>query len=110
MAKFYGPIGYSESSETAPDVWTDEIKERKYSGDVIRDTRRVQSGDKVNDDQRLNNVISIIADPFAYRHFYSFKYVRWMGVCWKISSVEVQRPRLILTIGEVYNGPQAGSQ
>lgn len=107
MNKFYGEIGYSIQTETYPGVWEEQIEERTYSGDVIRNMSRVQEAQKVNDDINVDNKISIIADPFAYNNFYTMKYIRWMGALWKIKSVEVQRPRLILTIGGIYNGSEA---
>ena len=105
MAKWYGTIGYAETKQTSPGVWRDEITERKYSGDVIRNSNRWSaSSDSTNDDLNIDNQISILADPFAYQNFHSMKYIEFMGTKWKISSVDVQRPRLILTIGGVYNG------
>lgn len=106
MAKYYGPIGYSLTSETAPGVWTEEIIERDYIGDVIRNTRRWKNGEHLNDDIVINHTISIIADPFAFTNFYAMRYVKWMGTNWKITNVEVQTPRIILTIGGVYNAPE----
>jgi hypothetical protein len=103
MAKFYGEIGYSESEETSPGIWEDVITERKYSGDILRNTSRMQESEKFNEDLTIRNRLSIVADPFAYEMFYAMRYIRWLGVLWKITSVEVQRPRLILTIGGVYN-------
>jgi hypothetical protein len=105
MAKFYGKIGYAESSETSPDVWTDVITERNYFGDIVKNTRRLEAGEGLNDNININNLISIVADPFAIQNFLTMRYVEWMGALWKITNVEVQRPRLILTIGGVYNGP-----
>lgn len=104
MAKFYGPIGYAETTETTPGVWEESITERNYSGDVVKDTRRWQAGDNLNDNLTINNIISVVADPFAYQNFHVMRYVKWMGASWKITSVDVQRPRIILTIGGVYNG------
>lgn len=104
MAKFYGKIGYAEMSETSPGVHKEQITERNYYGDLIRNTRRLQSGDKVNDDVNVANEISIVADPFANENFHSMRYVEFMGAKWKITNVEVQYPRLILTIGGLYNG------
>ena len=104
MAKFYGKIGYAEMSETSPGVHKEQITERNYYGDLIRNTRRLQSGDKVNDDVNVANEISIVADPFANENFHSMRYVEFMGAKWKITNVEVQYPRLILTMGGVYNG------
>lgn len=105
MAKFYGSIGYSTSVEITPGVWQDQITERKYSGDLIRNTSRWStSSDSTIDDININNQISIIADPYAYQNFHSMKYAEFMGTKWKITNVEVQYPRLILTMGGVYNG------
>ena len=106
MAKFYGLIGYSVSAEVRPGVWKDTIEERNYYGDLIRDTSRwTASQDSTNDDLTINNQISIVADPFAENNFHSMKYVRFMGANWKITSVEPRFPRLILSVGGVYNGP-----
>ena len=104
MAKFYGKIGYAETLKTAPGVYEDVITEREYFGDLIRNTRRLQSSDKVNDDINISNEISIVSDPFAIQNFHSMRYVEFMGAKWKITNVEVQYPRLILTIGGLYNG------
>lgn len=103
MAKFYGAIGYAESVETSPGVWTEQITEHMYYGDLTRNTRRLQSASQLNDDINIANEISIVADPFAYQNFHSMRYVEFMGTKWKISNVEVQYPRLILTVGGIYN-------
>ncbi len=106
--KFYGIVGYCESVEETGDRegnWVDTVTEKKYFGDVLRNTRKWDANsESINDDLNINNSISIVADAYAYEHFYAMKYVRWMGACLKITNVEVQRPRLILTIGGVYNG------
>lgn len=104
MAKFYGKVGYGETVETAPGVWTEVFTEVSYFGDVIRNTRQLQSGEKVNDDLSVNNSISIVADAYANEHFFAIRYVEWAGVLWKVTDVEVQRPRLLLRLGGVYNG------
>ena len=106
MAKFFGAIGYAgETNESSPGVWTEDITEHNYYGDIVKNISKVQSGDGLNDNIVIENQISIVADEFAYSNFQSIRYARWMGALWKISSVNVQRPRLILTIGDVYNGP-----
>lgn len=107
MAKFHGNIGYSHSEETSPGVYTDTITEREYFGDVIRESRQWTNPGQVNDNLVVGNRISIVADDFANGHFTSMKYVIWDEVYWKVSSVEVQRPRLILSLGGVYNGNNA---
>lgn len=103
MAKFFGMIGYAETVETKPGVWVEQITERPYYGDLVRNTRRLQSADKVNDDINIANEISIVSDPFARQNFHLMRYVKFMGAKWKVTNVEVQYPRLILTIGGVYN-------
>ena len=109
MAKFYGAVGYAELIETAPGVREERIVERKYYGDLVRNTRRLQSSEHLNDDINVANEISIVADPFANQNFHKMRYVEYMGARWKISNVEVQFPRLILTIGRHYNGPKTAS-
>ena len=104
MAKFYGAIGYAKTVETMPGVWAEQITERDYYGDVIRNSRRLQSSDKVNDDINISNQISIVADPYAINNFHSMRYAEFMGAKWKVSDVEVQYPRLLLTLGGLYNG------
>lgn len=103
MAKFYGKIGYAETVETEPGIWEERIVERSYFGDLIRNTRKLQNSGGVNDDINVGNEISIVADPYANEHFYSMRYVELMGAKFKVSNVEVQYPRLILSLGGVYN-------
>lgn len=105
MAKWFGKIGYSETVETAPGVHTPQITVHEYYGDVIRNTTRwTVNSESTNDDLTVNSQISIVADPFAIEKFYSMKWIEFMGTKWKISSVEPQFPRLLLTLGGVYNG------
>ena len=104
MPKFCGNIGYAISKETTPGVWIEDIVERQYFGDVYRNTRKLQSGNQVNDSIDISNEISILSDPFANENFHSMRYVTYMGVKWKVSSVEVRYQRLILTVGGLYNG------
>lgn len=107
MAKWFGVIGFAETVETVPGVWDNKITKREYYGDVIRNTRRLQSTDQVNDDINISNEISIVADPYAMNNFHSMRYVEFMGSNWKVSNVDVQYPRLVLSIGGVWNEQQA---
>lgn len=104
MAKWFGKIGYAETTETKPGVWKEQITEREYFGDLLRNSRRLQSTSTLNDNAIIANEISILADPFAYENFCAMRYATFMDTKWKISNVEVQYPRLILTLGDVYNG------
>lgn len=104
MAKWYGKIGYAETVETEPGVHEERFTERYYYGDLIRNTRMLQNSGNINDNINVSNQISIIADPYAYQNFHTMRYIEFMGTNWKISNVDVQHPRLTLTVGGVYNG------
>ena len=107
MDKYYGIIGFADSSEKRPGVWEDTITEKPYYGDVMRYSKSSGSSDKVIDDIRVSNQISILSDPHIMNHLQSLKYLEWLGAKWKVSDIEVKYPRLILTIGGAYNGPTA---
>lgn len=103
MARFFGKVGYATTSETSPGVWTSSYTEREYYGDVSRNIRRLDGNEPVNLNVALNNSFSILADAYAYDHMADIRYVEFMGVKWKVSAVEVQRPRLILSVTEEYD-------
>jgi len=105
MTRFFGRIGYGESIETAPGVFQDNIVEYSYYGDVVRNARNLRQGENLNPDLSVQNSISVVADAYANEHFFAIRYVEWAGVLWTVDSVEVQSPRLLLRLGEVYNGP-----
>ena len=104
MSRFYGAVGYAKTVNTAPGVFEEVAEEMMYYGDVLRNARRLESGENLNDQLVVNNSISIVADAHALNHFFEIRYVVWEGTKWKVTNVEVQRPRLILTLGKVYNG------
>lgn len=107
MAKFYGIIGFATTVEDPenPGVWNEEIVEKHYSGDLIRNLRRLQTNsNSVNDNVTISNEISIVADPYAQENMYVMRYVVFKGAKWKIETVEVEYPRLKLSIGGLYNG------
>lgn len=110
MSKWYGKIGYEETTETSPGVWTSSIIEKEYIGDIYKLSARWQerenSSEDANDDININNRISILADPYAYKNFSKMRYLEFMGTFWKVESVEVNYPRLTLNIGGVWNGQQ----
>lgn len=105
MAKFYGKIGYILTEETEPGIWEETEVEKSYYGDLVRNSSSYKDGmETTNGDINISNSISIVADPFACENFQHMRYVIFMGTKWKISNVEVQYPRLILTLGGLYNG------
>lgn len=107
MAKFYGMVGYVHQEETKPGVWKDIPVEKSYFGDVTRNTQKWQgSANNLNDNFTISNIISIVGDQYSYENIGFIRYIEWMGSFWEVSGVEIQRPRLVLTIGGVYNGPR----
>lgn len=108
MAKFYGAVGYviDEDNDT-PDVTVEKPVERMYKGDLVKNNRRLEASNELNDDVKISNQVSIVADPYALSHIYAMRYVKWLGVAWKVANIDVQHPRLILTLGGVYNGETA---
>lgn len=97
--RYYGQVGYFDTVEVKPGLFENKMIYKTYKGDVVRNYKRNQDGSKVNTDIAVNNSISIVADPYAQEHFFKIKCVEWQGALWKVSSVEVQYPRLILELG-----------
>lgn len=110
MNKWYGRVGYVETVETEPGIWEPTVTERQYYGDLLKPVSKwVTNTTSVNDNLNVTAQISVVADPYAYQHFSSIKYVEFMDVMWEVTSAEPQHPRIILTVGGVYSGPQAGT-
>lgn len=111
MAKFHGMIGFADYVDKGNDVWVEVTTEREYSGELIRKNNRFESGQSINDNLTINNQISIIADPYINQHFPSIRYVVWKDAKWKVTSVDDSSfPRIILTLGDIYNGQQTESE
>ena len=106
MAKYYGEIGFAKMVETEPGVHEEKLIKRKYRGDIIRNTRRYENSQYLNDNLNISNQFSIVADPYAMENFYMMRYLVWAGEKWKITNITVQYPRLVLEVGGVYNDGQ----
>lgn len=104
MAKFRGIVGFATTVEKEPGIHVEKIIKRRYSGDLHRNTRRLESSGNINDDINISNEISILGDEYAFHHFHAMRYVEFEGAKWKVSSVDAsKRPRLVLTLGGLYN-------
>lgn len=104
MARYCGKVGFAIDTEVRPGVWKNKIVDRTYYGDSFRMSSRLQDSGNLNDNVTISNEISIVADPFANENFLSIRYAEFMGVKWKVTNIEIQRPRLLMTLGGVYNG------
>ena len=104
MNKWYGKVGYVETSEVEPGIWEEQETVRSYYGEFVRNSSKFRTSSDVNDDRDVSVELSIVADPYLDLHFHSIRYVEFAGVKWKVNTVEPKRPRLILTLGGEYNG------
>ena len=104
MAKYYGSVGYEDTVETDSGIFKETITERQYYGDVVRNNRRLENSGEINDSINVTNQISIVADPYAMQNFWKIRFATFMGQKWKVKDVNVEFPRLILTLGGLYNG------
>lgn len=109
MAKFHGRVGFGETEQVKPGVYADNVVEHLFYGDVVQNRRGLRQGENLNKDITVSNSISIVASAYAREHFFAIRYVEWAGKLWTVTEVEVEAPRLILQLGEVYNGPTAGT-
>ena len=103
MARFHGIIGYSELEETSPGIWSEKIVERTYTGDMTKNFVNADSSPRINTNVKLSNTISIYSDPYANSNLFNIRYLKYLGGKWKVKSVEIAWPRLILTLGDLYN-------
>lgn len=100
--KWYGQIAYRDSVEIEPGVWEDKITKVDCFGDILRNYKSNQQGDKINEDISVSNQISVVASPFILNSFHKIVYITFMGAKWRVSSVEVQYPRLVISLGSLY--------
>lgn len=104
MARFAGVIGFAVTREERPGIFVPDIEERSYRGDILKETAEwIAANNKANADLRINNRVSIVADAYARQHFHDMRYVVLYGAKWKIVNAENQYPRVILSIGGVWN-------
>lgn len=110
MNRFFGKVGYAERVQVRPGRWEDKIIEREFFGELVQKRYRNQSvPDQVHDDIRLNTDVEIIADAYLLENFSKIKYVCYGGGRWMVTGIEVDHPRIRLTLGGLYNGPAAES-
>lgn len=102
--KFYGKVGFETTITREDDTGVDEERliERYYYGDVLSPGRHVEA-ENVNQTVVVSNRISIVADAFAEENFFAIRCVEWNGHKWLVKSADVERPRIVLSLGGVYN-------
>ena len=104
MTKCSGFIGYALAVETQPGVWTENVTEKKYYGDVVRDNRRIVDQGEINGSINISNNISVLSNTFMLENLSYMRYIIFSNSKWKIGSVDIKPPRIEVTLGGVYNG------
>lgn len=107
MAKFWGAVGFAHSVKTSPGIVEEVMTERSYFGDEVRASRQLQYSETINPDLTVGTSIRIVADGYANSNIFAMRYIRWMGALWVVENAIPERPRILLTLGGVYNGPTA---
>lgn len=104
MGKFFGKVGLVIMEQTAPGVYMPNTVTVSCYGEVLNVTKRWQgAAEQVNDNLNIDSRISILSNKFLTENLSHIRFVEWMGAPWKVTSVELSYPRIILSIGGVYN-------
>ena len=104
MAKYAGLVGYVTQEESVPGVWSPVENPKLMRGDIIRQASSSQNDNKVNSDIALSHRVSLLGDAYAFGNYYNIKWIDIDGRKWEVTSIEIQRPRIIVTLGGLWNG------
>ena len=110
MARFCGKVGYVDPDEESKGVFVNKPEEHVYYGDTTNISKRWQTNENLNDDIRLEQNVSIMADAYAYKNYWKIRYIIIDDIAWRVTNVQVARPRLLLYIGGIYNGETVTSE
>lgn len=109
--KWYGKIGFVETVDEGDGIWKTHVTEKTYAGDLRRISSKWSSNsNSTNYNFNISNQISIISDPYLEKSLHAIRYVEFMGAFYDVTDIEVQYPRLNMSIGGVYNGETAGTE
>jgi len=103
MSRCVVDVGYSSTIETKPGIFEDEYREVSHVALVLSSKTAWVRGARAGDDVELNQRLSIIPTPDTYANVGAIKYVTYYGVKWKVISINMQRPRMVLTVGGIFN-------
>lgn len=103
--KYVGNIGFlSSNTEVTGGIATQPIISKRYFGEIITTSSRLQTQDKINPDVTINNSIAILLDGYLNNNLSNIVYVEFLNKKWSVSSIELRHPRVILSLGGLYNG------
>lgn len=110
MARFYGTVGFMQTVEddSRPGMYFEKITEYpKRYGDILTNKWNSSPGKSINDDFKVANRISVVCNKKMISEAQFARYIIWNNVKWEITSVDIEPPRLIFTLGGIYNAQQA---
>lgn len=103
--RYCGKIGYVVTvDDDTTGICASSTVEKVAKGDVLTNHLRVTDGVNINPDITISNRVSIVSEPFLLNNFQNIRYATWRGTKWAVESVEIALPRVILSLGGVYNG------
>lgn len=103
---YYGRIGYVSTSQDPdhPTTWNESVSWRYYPGELSALSHRwMNSAEDSNSNINITNKLSIIADPYMCQNASAIRYVELMGSAWYVDSIQIEYPRIILSVGGVAN-------
>lgn len=103
--KFSGKAGFRiDDVEIEPGVYKPQVVVKAIKGSVVSNSYQHQNSDKSTiDNVRITNQLSIVANQFLNKHITNLMYVEFQGVKWKVESFDIQPPRVVVSLGGVYN-------
>ena len=102
-SRWYGKIGFGITKEVRKGVWKPVIEDREYYGNIISVKKTAeQQSYSTNDNLMINAKISILDDGYLSSNCASIRYVEFMGTLWKVREIAPEYPRLVLTLGGLY--------
>ena len=103
MARFYGKIGFVDTYESSPGIWSERTVSKTYSGDVLNNRRRFENGESINDNPVMVNYISVVGDDYMLDNYEMMRWVEFNSKRWKITAVELEYPRVKINFGGLWN-------
>lgn len=107
MTKYKGLIGFVSNEEIEPGIWEDVVTEKKYRGEILKNNQHFAVANTTSGELKITNQFSIVGNSYAFDHVSDIRYLEWRGNRWVVDTVDIEYPRLVITIGGLYNGPQA---
>lgn len=105
--RYHGKIGLADQKEISPGVWDDVITEVERFGTVVQSTETFDQVDSILPRVRTTTSVSVLDEGVLIDRQDDIRYVWFRGKRWSVASIVTQYPRIVIYLGERYNGPSA---